>query len=143
MFMGEFEHSLDTKGRLTVPVKFRDGLGISFVVTRGLDRCLFVYSVEEWQILESTLKALPMTQADARSFVRFFFSGACECELDKQGRILLPQKLREYAELDKDCTLLGVSNRVEIWNTSNWANYADEAETSFADIAEKLAGFSF
>ncbi|WAH35541.1 division/cell wall cluster transcriptional repressor MraZ [Alicyclobacillus dauci] len=143
MFMGEFEHSLDTKGRLTVPVKFRDGLGTSFVVTRGLDKCLFVYPMPEWQILESKLKALPMTRADARSFVRFFFSGASECELDKQGRILLPQKLRDYAELDKDCTLIGVSNRVEIWDTSVWNNYADEAETSFADIAEKLVDFSF
>lgn len=141
--MGEFEHSLDTKGRLTVPVKFRDGLGASFVVTRGLDKCLFVYPTDEWQILESKLKALPMTRADARSFVRFFFSGACECELDKQGRILLPQKLRDYAELDKDCSLIGVSNRVEIWNVGIWQSYADDAETSFADIAEKLVDFSF
>lgn len=143
MFMGEFEHSLDTKGRLTVPVKFREGLGETFVVTRGIDQCLFVYSDKEWSVLESKLKALPMTRADARSFVRFFFSGASECELDKQGRILLPQKLRDYASLDKDCTLLGVSNRVEIWNTSVWANYSGEAETSFADIAEKLVDFSF
>ncbi|GMA61847.1 division/cell wall cluster transcriptional repressor MraZ [Alicyclobacillus fastidiosus] len=143
MFMGEFEHSLDAKGRLTVPVKFRDELGPQFVVTRGLDKCLFVYPMQEWQILESKLKALPMTRSDARSFVRFFFSGASECELDKQGRILLPQKLRDYAELDKDCTLLGVSNRVEIWDTNVWATYADEAESSFADIAEKLVDFSF
>ncbi|MFD1677328.1 division/cell wall cluster transcriptional repressor MraZ [Alicyclobacillus fodiniaquatilis] len=143
MFMGEFEHSLDTKGRLTVPVKFRDGLGTSFVVTRGLDKCLFVYPMEEWQILESKLKSLPMTRSDARSFVRFFFSGASECELDKQGRMLLPQKLRDYAGLDKDCTVLGVSNRVEIWDANAWNSYADEAETSFADIAEKLVDFSF
>jgi MraZ protein len=141
--MGEFEHSLDTKGRLTVPVKFRDGLGTSFVVTRGLDKCLFVYPMEEWQILESKLKSLPMTRSDARSFVRFFFSGASECELDKQGRMLLPQKLRDYAGLDKDCTVLGVSNRVEIWDANAWNSYADEAETSFADIAEKLVDFSF
>jgi MraZ protein len=143
VFMGEFEHSLDAKGRLTVPVKFRDGLGDAFVVTRGLDQCLFVYPTSEWQILESKLKALPMTRSDARSFVRFFFSGACECELDKQGRILLPPKLRDYAKLEKDCTLIGVSNRVEIWDTSVWSTYADEAEDSFADIAEKLVDFSF
>ncbi|GEO25073.1 transcriptional regulator MraZ [Alicyclobacillus acidoterrestris] len=143
MFMGEFEHSLDAKGRLTVPVKFRDELGAQFVVTRGLDKCLFVYPMEEWRILESKLKALPMTRGDARSFVRFFFSGASECELDKQGRILLPQKLRDYAGLDKDCTLIGVSNRVEIWDSNIWAAYATEAETSFADIAENLVDFSF
>lgn len=143
MFMGEFEHSLDAKGRLTVPVKFREELGASFVATRGLDKCLFVYPMPEWQILESKLKALPMTRSDARSFVRFFFSGATECELDKQGRILLPQKLRDYAQLEKDCTLLGVSNRVEIWDTGVWGGYADEAEASFADIAEKLVDFSF
>ncbi|EPZ43899.1 division/cell wall cluster transcriptional repressor MraZ [Alicyclobacillus acidoterrestris] len=143
MFMGEFEHSLDAKGRLTVPVKFRDELGAQFVVTRGLDKCLFVYPMEEWRILESKLKALPMTRGDARSFVRFFFSGASECELDKQGRILLPQKLRDYAGLDKDCTLIGVSNRVEIWDSNVWAAYATEAETSFADIAENLVDFSF
>lgn len=143
MFMGEFEHSLDTKGRLTVPAKFRDELGDSFVVTRGLDKCLFVYSREEWQILEAKLKSLPMTRSDARSFVRFFFSGASECELDKQGRILLPQKLRDYAQLEKDCTLLGVSNRVEIWDSTIWTNYANDAETSFADIAENLVDFAF
>lgn len=143
MFMGEFEHSLDSKGRLTVPVKFREGLGETFVVTRGLDKCLFVYPNEEWQILESKLKSLPMTRSDARSFVRFFFSGASECEMDKQGRILLPQKLRDYAGLEKDCILLGVSNRVEIWDSTVWTDYASEAETSFADIAEKLVDFSF
>ncbi|WP_067620842.1 division/cell wall cluster transcriptional repressor MraZ [Alicyclobacillus acidiphilus] len=143
MFMGEFEHSLDTKGRLTVPAKFRDELGESFVVTRGLDKCLFVYPHEEWQILEAKLKALPMTRSDARSFVRFFFSGASECELDRQGRILLPQKLRDYAGLEKDCTLLGVSNRVEIWDSNIWANYSNDAEASFADIAENLVDFAF
>lgn len=143
MFMGEFEHALDVKGRLTMPVKFRDGLGASFIVTRGLDKCLFVYPAQEWQILESKLKSLPMTRSDARSFVRFFFSGASDCELDKQGRILLPQKLRDYAGLDKDCTLIGVSNRVEIWEADVWRGYADDAESSFADIAEKLVDFSF
>ncbi|TDY46672.1 division/cell wall cluster transcriptional repressor MraZ [Alicyclobacillus sacchari] len=143
MFMGEFEHALDSKGRLTVPAKFRDGLGESFIVTRGLDKCLFVYPRDEWNVLESKLKSLPMARADARAFVRFFFSGASECELDKQGRILLPQKLRDYAGLQKDCTLLGVSNRVEIWDTEIWANYAGEAESSFAEIAENLVDFSF
>jgi MraZ protein len=141
--MGEFQHTLDDKGRMIVPVKFREELGTAFVVTRGLDKCLFVYPRTEWEILEAKLKSLPMTRADARSFVRFFFSGATECELDKQGRILIPTTLRDYAQLDRDCFVLGVSNRVEIWSHSLWAAYADQAEESFADIAENLVDLSF
>ncbi|WP_367307212.1 division/cell wall cluster transcriptional repressor MraZ [Alicyclobacillus acidocaldarius] len=143
MFMGEYEHSLDSKGRLTIPAKFRDGLGDSFIVTRGLDQCLFAYPLDEWRALEEKLKSLPMTRSDARAFVRFFFSGASECEVDKQGRILLPPKLREYAKLEKECTLIGVSNRVEIWNTRVWEHYSSDAERSFAEIAENLVDFSF
>lgn len=136
--MGEYQHTLDDKGRMTVPGKFRDGLGNAFVVTRGIDRCLFVYPRPEWEILESKLKALPFTRSDARSFVRFFFSGATECELDKQGRVLLPATLRDYAGIAKDCVVLGVSNRVEIWSQSVWSQYAEEAAGSFAEIAENL-----
>ena len=143
MFMGEFQHSLDDKGRMIVPVKFREELGATFVMTRGLDKCLFVYPMSEWEILESKLKSLPMTRADARSFVRFFFSGASECELDKQGRVLIPAGLREYAGLTKDCVVLGVSNRVEIWAQDSWKAYSDEAAESFAEIAEKLVDLSF
>ncbi|SIT00096.1 MraZ protein [Alicyclobacillus vulcanalis] len=141
--MGEYEHSLDSKGRLTIPAKFREGLGDSFIVTRGLDQCLFAYPLDEWRTLEQKLKSLPMTRSDARAFVRFFFSGASECEVDKQGRILLPPKLREYAKLEKECTLIGVSNRVEIWNTGVWEHYSSDAERSFAEIAENLVDFSF
>lgn len=143
MFMGEFQHAMDDKGRLAMPVKFREELGQAFVVTRGLDRCLFVYPSPEWEILENKLKSLPMTRADARSFTRFFFSGASECELDKQGRILVPSTLREYAGLDKDCVVLGVSNRVEIWSGSNWGTYSEAAADSFADIAENLVDLQF
>jgi len=143
VFMGEFQHSLDDKGRMIVPVKFREELGATFVMTRGLDKCLFVYPMSEWEILESKLKSLPMTRADARSFVRFFFSGASECELDKQGRVLIPAGLREYAGLTKDCVVLGVSNRVEIWAQDSWKAYSDEAAESFAEIAEKLVDLSF
>ncbi len=138
MFMGEFQHALDDKGRITVPAKFRDGLGSTFVMTRGLDKCLFVYPIVEWEVLEDKLKNLPMTRADVRSFVRFFFSGACECELDKQGRILIPNGLRTYAGLDKDCVIIGVSNRVEIWGYEQWHVYADDAAESFAEIAENM-----
>jgi MraZ protein len=136
--MGEYQHTLDEKGRIIVPVKFRDGLGSSFVLTRGIDKCLFVYPMSEWETLESKLKALPFTRADARSFVRFFFSGATECELDKQGRVVIPSVLRDYAELSRDCVVLGVSNRVEIWSQPIWESYAEAAAGSFAEIAEKL-----
>ncbi|MNW25295.1 cell division protein MraZ [compost metagenome] len=134
---------MDDKGRLTVPSKFRDALGASFVVTRGLDQCLFVYPMEEWGNMEQKLKALPMMKADARAFSRFFFSGATECELDKQGRVHLPGNLREYAKLDKDCVVLGVSSRVEIWSKETWEQYFNESEHTFNEIAEKLVDFNF
>jgi len=141
--MGEYQHNLDDKGRVIVPSKFREGLGETFVMTRGLDQCLFVYPQSEWEILEAKLKSLPMTRADARSFVRFFFSGATECELDKQGRIVIPTLLREYAHLEKDIVVLGVSNRVEIWGRDHWKQYATEAADSFVETAEKLVDLSF
>lgn len=136
--MGEYQHTLDDKGRITVPVKFREGLGTSFVLTRGMDTCLFVYPMSEWETLEAKLKALPFTRSDARSFVRFFFSGATECELDKQGRVLIPASLRDYAQIARDCVVLGVSNRVEIWSQPVWEKYATEAAGSFEAIAEGL-----
>jgi MraZ protein len=143
MFMGEFQHSLDEKGRITIPSKFRDGLGQSFVVTRGLDNCLFVYPREEWSTLEQKLKALPLMKSDARAFTRFFFSGATECDLDKQGRVNIPSNLREHAKLDKDAVVIGVSNRVEIWGKDAWEGYAQQSEDSFNEIAEKLVDFDF
>jgi MraZ protein len=141
MFMGEFQHTIDGKGRLFIPVKFRDGLGEKFVVTKGLDNCLFGYPINEWTALEQKLKALPFTKADARAFVRFFFSGAAECELDKQGRILLPQNLRDYAELFKDVVFIGVSSRIEIWSKDKWDKYSQEAEQAYDDLAEKIVDF--
>jgi len=138
MFMGEYHHTIDPKGRLIIPAKLRTGLGDRFVATKGMDNCLFLYPMNEWQILEQKLKALPFTRADARAFVRFFFSGATECEVDKQGRILLPANLREYARLDKDVVLLGVSSRVEIWSKELWEKYSQEAEASYSEIAEKI-----
>lgn len=141
MFMGEYQHSIDAKGRLAVPAKFREALGEKFVVTKGLDNCLFVYPMEEWKTLEQKLKALPFTKADARAFVRFFFSGATECELDKQGRILLPANLREYSTLEKDVVVIGVSTRVEIWSKEQWEKYSTEAGDSYEEIAEKIVDF--
>lgn len=143
MFMGEYQHSVDEKGRLIIPARFREELGAGFVVTRGLDNCLFVYPRKEWETLEGKLKSLPLTSADARAFVRFFFSGASECELDRQGRIVIPGPLREYAKLVRDCVIIGVSNRVEIWAKEAWETYSQDAADSFAAIAEKLADLNF
>ncbi|HLS08730.1 division/cell wall cluster transcriptional repressor MraZ [Lentibacillus sp.] len=141
MFMGEYQHNIDTKGRIIVPAKFREGLGDNFVVTRGLDKCLFAYPMEEWKQLEEKLKKLPLTKKDARAFTRFFFSGAVECDVDKQGRINIPQPLRQYAGLDKECVVIGVSNRVEFWANENWEDYFNDSEESFAEIAENLMDF--
>ncbi|MFD0616364.1 MULTISPECIES: division/cell wall cluster transcriptional repressor MraZ [Paenibacillus] len=143
MFMGEYQHTIDDKGRMIIPSKFRDALGASFIVTRGLDQCLFVYPRSEWEVLEQKLKALPLMKSDARAFTRFFFSGATECELDKQGRVNIPNNLLQYSKLDKDCVVLGVSNRVEIWSKELWENYFDQSEESFNEIAEKLVDFDF
>ncbi|NLY10373.1 MAG: division/cell wall cluster transcriptional repressor MraZ [Firmicutes bacterium] len=138
MFMGEYQHSLDSKGRLIIPAKFRENIGEGAVITRGLDNCLFLFPIAEWKILEEKLKALPLTKADARQFVRFFFSGASECEFDKQGRITLPQNLRTYGEIDKDVVVIGVSNRIEIWSKERWEKYVLEAEDSYETIAENI-----
>lgn len=138
MFMGEFQHTVDSKGRLIVPARFREGLGDRFIVTKGLDSCLFVYPLQEWSVVEQKLKSLPFTRADARAFVRFFFSGACECEVDKQGRILLPANLREYARLEKEVVVVGVSTRAEIWSKEMWENYSTQSQASFEELAEKI-----
>jgi MraZ protein len=143
MFMGEYQHTIDEKGRMIIPAKFREALGAQFIVTRGLDNCLFVYPKEEWAVLEQKLKSLPLMKSDARAFTRFFFSGATECELDKQGRINIPNTLCEYAKLEKECVVLGVSNRVEIWSKEVWTSYFQQSEQSFNEIAEKLVDFNF
>lgn len=141
MFMGEYHHNVDNKGRLIVPAKFRDELGEMFILTRGLDQCLFGYPINEWKIIEEKLRSLPLTKKDARAFTRFFFSGATECELDKQGRINIASPLFQYAKLEKECVILGVSNRIEIWSKSIWEDYFTESEDSFAEIAENMIGF--
>ena len=141
MFMGEYHHNVDTKGRLIVPAKFREDLGEMFVLTRGLDQCLFGYPLNEWKIIDEKLKGLPMTKKDARAFTRFFFSGATECEIDKQGRINISSPLLNYAKLEKECVILGVSNRIEIWSQDIWNDYFSESADSFAEIAENMIGF--
>lgn len=138
MFLNEYQHSLDVKGRITIPSKFREELGEKFVATKGLDNCIFLYPLEEWHVIEQKLRSLPSTKADVRSFVRFFFSGASELELDRQGRTVLPVNLREYASIEKDLTIIGVGTRVEIWASDNWAQYTEKSAGSYEDIAESL-----
>ncbi|HHX18808.1 MAG TPA: division/cell wall cluster transcriptional repressor MraZ [Clostridium sp.] len=139
MFYGEYQHSVDTKGRVIIPSKFRDGLGENFILTKGLDNCLFAYSAKEWAELEAKLRALPFTDKDVRAFVRFFFAGATECGLDKQGRILIPNNLRQHAKLEKDVYIIGVSTRVEIWDKSEWEDYCGDDNISPESIAEKMS----
>ncbi|MEY8415612.1 division/cell wall cluster transcriptional repressor MraZ [Tissierella praeacuta] len=139
MFIGEYQHTLDTKGRIIIPSKFREELGEEFVMTKGLDNCLFVYPKEEWIILEEKLKTLPLTNRDARAFIRFFFSGASEGSLDKQGRVLIPANLREHSKLDKEAVVIGVSTRMEIWSKEEWDAYNNDDNLSYDSIAEKMA----
>jgi MraZ protein len=139
LFYGEYRHTLDTKGRLIVPSKFREGLGEKFIVTKGLDNCLFVYSMEEWETLVNKIKLLPFTDKAVRAFSRFFFAGATEIEIDKQGRINIPPNLREYAELQKEVYVIGVSTRVELWNKERWDSYFDDENISNEEIAEKMS----
>ncbi|WP_414046743.1 division/cell wall cluster transcriptional repressor MraZ [Macrococcus equi] len=141
MFMGEYQHQLDTKGRMIVPAKFRDELTEHFVITRGLDKCLFGYPLDEWKRIEEKLKTLPMTKRDARKFMRLFFSGAVEVEIDKQGRINIPKNLMEYAGLSKECTVIGVSSRIEIWDRNNWNDFYEDTEENYEEIAEELIDF--
>ena len=133
MFMGEYNHTVDEKGRLIIPAKYREELGNEFVVTKGLDGCLFAYGLSEWQVLEEKLRALPLTNKDARAFARFMLAGAASVEIDKQGRILLPQVLKNFAEIEKEVVLIGVASRFEIWNRTKWE------ENSIDDNVEELA----
>lgn len=137
MFIGEYQHALDSKNRIIIPAKLRDELGSPFVMTKGLDGCIYAYPLSEWKILEEKLKKLPLTNKEARVFVRFFFSGATETEIDKQGRALVPQNLIEYGNIIKEVTTIGVSNRVEIWSKEKWIEYNNQ-NIDFASIAEKM-----
>ena len=120
MFMGEYNHTIDAKGRLIIPAKFREVLGDEFVVTNGMDGCLFVFDNSEWQAFAEKLRSLPMIDKEVRQFTRFFLAGAASVEVDKQGRILIPSVLREFADITKDAVLIGVGNRIEIWSKDRW-----------------------
>jgi len=138
MLIGEYRHSLDEKNRLIIPSKFRDSLNESCIVTKGLENSLFIYSISEWEKITSKLNTLPFTKKDARNFTRFFLSGACLLEFDKQGRAVIPNNLKEHANLIKECVIIGVGSRIEIWSKENWDKFESENNDAMADIAEHL-----
>ncbi|WP_434283965.1 division/cell wall cluster transcriptional repressor MraZ [Clostridium botulinum] len=138
MFIGEYNHGLDTKNRIIIPAKFREELGKNFVLTKGLDGCLYVYPKSQWEVLQKKLETLPLTNKNARAFVRFFFSGAHELELDKQGRTLIPQNLLEYGQIQKEIVSIGVSNRIEIWSKEKWEEY-NNSNIDYDSIAEQMS----
>lgn len=139
MFLGEFQHLIDSKGRVILPAKFRDELADGLVVTKGLEDCLFVYPPAEWAKQAEKIRSMPLTNAAGRAFARNFFSGAAKGTLDKQGRLMLPPNLRESATLTKDVIVIGVASRVEIWDKAKWAKYSSETERSYSELAEQLA----
>ena len=142
MFYGEFEHAIDKKGRLIIPSKFREALKEydieKLYITRGLDKCLFVFTESEWKTQESKFKSIPFTKSEARKFNRIYFAGATQIEFDKQGRILVPKYLKDYAGIKRDVMIIGVSNRMEVWSRDEWQKYYSSSKDSFEDIAEKL-----
>lgn len=141
MFIGEFQHRLDAKSRLIIPSKFRDELGDTFVVTRGLDGCLTVYTYQQWEQIIEQLKQLPSTKKEVRQYTRFMLSKAQECTFDSQGRIQLTASLLEIAEIEKDCVVIGVGDHIEIWAQEKWMVYGEQAEESFEDVAESITEF--
>lgn len=138
MFIGEYHHTIDEKGRIIIPAKFRDDLGSSFVVTRGIENCLFVYSLNHWNEICDKLNLLPFTKKDARNFIRFFMSGATTVELDKQGRINISSPLIGYAGLEKDCVIIGTGDRLEIWSLEAWNDFFNSTKDNMSDIAENI-----
>lgn len=139
MFIGEYSHNLDDKGRLAVPVKFRRELAKGAVVTRGLDNCLFLYTKTEWAKLAEKLAALPISQANSRAFARLMLAGAMDVEIDKQGRMVLPEYLRHFASLKKEVIVAGLYSRLELWDSEAWNKYKTQTESQSSDIAEKMA----
>ena len=138
MFIGEYHHTIDEKGRLIIPSKFREELGEKFIITRGIENCLFVYSLSSWEKITQRLESLPFTKKDARQFVRFFLSGATTAEFDKQGRVNITSPLISYAKLQKECVVIGTGDRLEIWSQDDWNDFFDSASNNMSDIAENL-----
>lgn len=138
MLIGTYDHSLDAKGRLIMPAKLREDIGEKFIITTGLDGCLFGFSMDEWSKFEDKLKSLPITNKNARNFVRFFLSGAIECEIDKQGRFLIANNLRQVANLEKDVTIIGAGTRIEIWDKAKWIEHNSEENLSIEEIEKNM-----
>lgn len=138
MLIGEYHHTIDDKGRIIIPSKFREELGSEFIVTRGLENCLFIYPSNRWNEIVNKLNAIPFTKKDARNFMRFFLSGATAMEFDKQGRINITSVLISYADLKKDCVIIGVGDRLEIWSNDNWNNFYEGNKEDYSNIAENL-----
>jgi MraZ protein len=138
MLIGEYRYTLDSKKRLAIPAKFRAELGKKVVITKGLENCLVIYPVKEWKILSEKLSQLPSSRLDARGFARIMLAGAVDVDLDKAGRILIPQYLKKYAVLKKNVVLLGLSNRIEIWDEARWLKYREKTEKGIGDMAERL-----
>lgn len=143
MFMGEYRHNIDAKGRLTLPSKFREAFGQSVVVNRGFDGCLNVYSLDEWQKIYQKLQAMPSNKKEARTFVRLFTAKAAEIEFDKMGRINIPNTLICEGKLEKECVIVGVSDHIEIWNSEEWDKYYEDQKENFESISESLSDFDF
>jgi len=139
MFIGEYQHNMDMKGRVAIPAKFRNKLSGGAVVTRGLDKCLFLFSTEEWEKLAEKIISLPLTQSASRAFSRLMLAGAADCEIDAQGRILVPDYLRKYAGLEKETIIAGLYNRAEIWDRTGWNKYKADAEARSEEIAERMS----
>ena len=139
LLIGEYAHSIDAKGRLIMPAKLKEDIGEKFVITKGLDGCLFVYSQKEWKNFEDKLRAFPLTNKDARALMRFFLAGAMECEIDKQGRFLITSNLREFAGLEKEVIIVGVLNKIEIWSKDKWTAYTEKENLEADEIAEKMS----
>ncbi len=138
MFIGEYQHNIDAKGRMAVPAKFRTKLGNGAIITRGLDKCLFIFGAKEWTNLAEKITALPLSQANSRAFARLMLAGAADVEFDAQGRALIPEHLRTYAGLSKNAVVIGVFNRIEVWDEATWNEYKTKTESSSDEIAEKL-----
>ena len=138
MFIGEYHHTIDEKGRIIIPSKFRESLGKEFIITRGIENCLFIYSLQNWAEITNKLSSLPFTKKDARTFNRFFMSGATNVELDKQGRVNISKPLIDYASLLKDCVIIGTGDRLEVWSQESWKSFFDSTKDSMSDIAENL-----
>jgi len=139
MFIGEYNHKIDNRGRINIPSKLRDNMSEKFYLTKGLDNCLFLFPEDEWKVFEEKLKTLPLTNRDARAFVRMFFAGAMECVVDKQGRINISNNLITHSNIIKDVIIIGVGQRIELWSKENWEKYNEPDNISYDDIAEKMA----